>query len=51
MSLRSSSARFMKMIGYISHGYMESCNGKMRDELLHRELMGTLWKAKTLCGH
>ena len=32
------------------HGYVESFNGKMRDELLNRELFDTLWEAKTLCG-
>jgi len=32
------------------NGYVESFNGKMRDELLNRELIDTLWEAKVLCA-
>jgi transposase InsO family protein len=32
------------------NGYVESFKGKMKDELLNRELIDTLWEAKTLCG-
>jgi transposase InsO family protein len=32
------------------NGHVESFNGKMRDELLNRELFDTLGEAKTLCG-
>ena len=30
------------------NGYVESLNGKLRDELLEREIFDTLWEAKTL---
>jgi putative transposase len=30
------------------NGYNESFNGKLRDELLNREIFYTLWKAKVL---
>ena len=30
------------------NGYIESFNGKLRDELLERELLDTLWEAKVL---
>jgi putative transposase len=32
------------------NGYVESFNGKIRDELLDRELEDSLWETKTLCG-
>jgi len=32
------------------NGYIESFNGKLRDELLDGELFDTLWEAKVLCG-
>jgi transposase InsO family protein len=34
----------------LENGYVESLNGKMRDEPLDRELIETLWEAKTRCG-
>jgi putative transposase len=30
------------------NGYVESFNGKLRDELLEREIFDTLWEAKVL---
>ena len=30
------------------NGYIESCNGKLRDELLDREIFYTLWEVKVL---
>jgi len=30
------------------NGYVESLNGKLRDELLEREIFDTLWEARTL---
>jgi putative transposase len=30
------------------NGYVESFNGKLRDELLNREIFMTLWEAKVL---
>jgi transposase InsO family protein len=30
------------------NGYVESFNGKLRDELLNREIFDTLWEAKVL---
>jgi transposase InsO family protein len=32
------------------NGHEESFKGKMRDELLNREVMDTLWEARILCG-
>ena len=32
------------------NGYNESFNGKLRDELLDREIFYTLWEAQTLIG-
>lgn len=33
------------------NGYNESFNGKLRDELLDREIFSTLWEAKVLVDH
>jgi hypothetical protein len=33
------------------NGYLESFNSKMRDELLNREVIDTLWEVGTLCCH
>jgi putative transposase len=33
------------------NGYIESFSGKMRDELLDREPIDTLWEVKVLCGN
>jgi transposase InsO family protein len=33
------------------NGYVESFNGKLRDELLDRELFYTLWEAQVLIEH
>ena len=32
------------------NGYVESFNGKLRDELLNVEVFDTLWEAKVLAG-
>ena len=32
------------------NGYIESFNGKLRDEVLDREIFDTLWEARTVIG-
>ncbi len=37
--------------GPCENGYVESFNGKLRDELLDREIFFTLWEAQVLIEH
>ena len=38
----------MGPVGPWENGYIESFNGKLRDELLNGEIFDTLWEAKVL---